>query len=1192
MGSDGRRETMQQALNEGAEQLRQLQLSRPARSLTALALKVFKQREPADTLNSIEGFRRDIDKINEVLGEIYRRGVQAEQAEAVTEPFGDAWMSNLKRQLDKCASQGGPDAWFAAWLDGWSDALAASQWQCCLEIAALTGADADLQGTQTQLAVIANDLQAGQPERGLPAVTKILAGRGLPAKAATRLRVLRSRVLRQVLSDMAGAVWSAEEATRLSVDADPPTRALAQVARAEAYQDDKRFADAHRLLDETFADVVIPDLFVAAGRLATAEGNFSRANEFYDAAAERFGAELAERHLLREIPGNLLWRTARQVAKTDQEAALRLLDEAIEAGIEGDSAYPDRRALREKARLLEDLGRNAEAAATYRDAAERYSSSPDRALRLYEKAYTLAPQQARYRWEYGEALRSRTADADGVVDADGLRKAKALLDEGFALASPTRDEAWALVSAALAADSLQDASDPTVLIERAILLNPGYARGYAFLAALLQDRGFVTEAAEAARQGYNAVAGDSLTTAQHAQALADLGRYREALTILDHYLALQPIVPDLVLVKSVMHLRLEEYDNALAALDRMDLDAETVHFSRGICYSAAGREADERRCFEAVWRDRGESDRLSWTGWAAYRLGLLDESVRVLSELIAKGSTTQSSHLDLGQVRLVRGNEAENDLSAGAQTLRETIEKATRIDDLVQLTTVDFRLARKAVRGRPHEQRALAVLDEAQRQADDRCAQLRTLVRPASQLAARLARGRLAIGAGNFDEALPIYLDLARAADPPEAVFGLRAAANGLLGQGDQRLAEGDLGMARAYWDGLAAATTVLGADDTFTRALRARSGLSLLELNGPADHDAFSLLQDCDGRSLSEAVQHFARNVPSLWQHREGLRAIATRTGLRPAQRETLMSCSQDLPFDRIYSLGRHAVSYQAVFPLVAAVELALGRHHIDLIKSDGLRQGIPALRERLAAETGVRIPGIRVYRQEHLPPATVQFLVYEQAVAELGVPAGVHDQAGIILSRFDQVLRENLFRLITVDEVDLWAAGWEVLTPDQPVAYPSWGPSDAPARLRLARLLRMLLREGVAVNDRHKILDAFRSAETSSGTGPLETLAAVRSCLYPAILGPDPSAPVWPVPSDLEARMLAGLDPELAKWELPRDTAADLLHDLRSWRARDLPPGSVTLSLGEGRIRPFLWRLLAADRPIMYIVAQEELP
>jgi flagellar biosynthesis component FlhA len=384
----------------------------------------------------------------------------------------------------------------------------------------------------------------------------------------------------------------------------------------------------------------------------------------------------------------------------------------------------------------------------------------------------------------------------------------------------------------------------------------------------------------------------------------------------------------------------------------------------------------------------------------------------------------------------------------------------------------------------------------------------------------------------------------------------------------------------------------VLGADNTFTGALRARSGLSLLELNGPADHDAVNLLQDCDGRSLSEAVQHFARNVPSLWQHREGLRAIAARTGLRPTQRETLMSCSQDLPFDRIYSLGRHAVSDQAVFPLVAAVELALGRHHIDLINSDGLRQGIPALREQLAAETGVRIPGIRVYGQEHLPSATVQFLVYEQAVAELGVPAGVHDQAGIILSRFDQVLRENLFRLITVDEVDLWAAGWEVLTPDQPVADPPWRPSDAPARLRLARLLRMLLREGVTINDRHKILNAFRSAETTSGTGPLETLAAVRSCLYPAILGPDPSTRVWPVPSDLEARMLAGLDPELAKWELPRDTAAELLHDLRSWRARDLPPGSVTLSVSEGRIRPFLWRLLATDRPVMYVVAQGELP
>jgi tetratricopeptide (TPR) repeat protein len=1193
VGAEGRREKMQQALDEGAEQLRGLKLSRSARSLTTLALKVFRQREPADTLDSIEGFRRDIAEIDRVLKEIYQRGLQAEQAEAMAEPFGDAWMSNLRRRLDRCASQHKPDAWFMEWLDGWSDALAASEWACCAAVAALTEAGVDRQIIQTQLAGIATHLQLGQPARALPALAEILAGPEIPAKAATRLRVLRSRILRGVLYDVVGAAKCAAEAVRLSVAADAPTRALAQVAQAEAYLDDKRLADAHRLVDEIFAaEAVIPDLFVAAGRVAAAEGGFSRANEFYDAAASRFGAEMAEPHLLREVPANLLWRIGRQIAKTDKEVALQLISKALDAGIQGESAYPDRRALREKAELLEDLGRDAEGAATYRAAAERYEPGSDRALRLYEKAHALAPQDARYHWTYGEALRSRALDADGVVDVNAVKEAKALLDSGFALAAPSPEDAWALVSAALAADMLKEGPDPTILIERAILLNPHYARGYAFLAVLLRERGFLTEAAAAARQGYVVASGDSMMTLQYTLTLADLGCYPEALKILDHYLALHPVVPELVLAKITVHLRLEEYDAALGALDRIDLDEETAYFIRGICHGAAGREDDERRCFEAVWEGREKSKRNGDVGWSAYRIGLLDEAVRILSALIERGSTTWSNHLDLGQVRLVRGNQAEDDLGAGAELLLTAIDGAPVIDNLVHLATIELPLARKAVRGQPHEQRVQAILDEARRHADERCAHLRTTVRPVGQLAARLALGRTAVADERFDEALPIYLDLARAADPPETRSGLRAAADGILREGDLRLAHGDLAAARTFWETLAPAASLLSPGDAFIRTLQARSGLSLLERNGPADDETLRVLRDCDEPSLSDALQHFARDVPTLWQHRDGLRAIAAHAGLRASQRATLTACSQNVPFETVYSLGRRAVSDQAVFPFVGAIELALGHNYVNLINSADLREGIPALRERLAAETGVPIPGVRVYGEERLPPDTVQFLVYEQAVGGVDVPAGEGSPADVILSRFGQALRDNLFRLISVDEVDLWAAGWEVLRPVDPATDPAWTPPDATARLRLARLLRMLLREGIPINDRHKILDAFRSVEESGTIGPLEALAGVRSCLFPAILGPDPSARIWPLPSDLEARVAAGLAADTPLWELPRADTTELVRDLRRWRAQELPPGSSTLSVTEARIRPFLWRLLAADRPAIYVVAQEELP
>ncbi len=128
------------------------------------------------------------------------------------------------------------------------------------------------------------------------------------------------------------------------------------------------------------------------------------------------------------------------------------------------------------------------------------------------------------------------------------------------------------------------------------------------------------------------------------------------------------------------------------------------------------------------------------------------------------------------------------------------------------------------------------------------------------------------------------------------------------------------------------------------------------------------------------------------------------------------------------------------------------------------------------------------------------------------------------VILSRFEEVLSDNLFRLVSVDEIDLWAAGWEILAPTEPASPPTWMPYDAYGRLRLARLLRMLLREGIPIDDRQRILEGFQLVEERGTAGPLEAVAEIRARLYPAIVGPDPAARVWHVPEDLEDRVAAG--------------------------------------------------------------------
>jgi flagellar biosynthesis component FlhA len=184
---------------------------------------------------------------------------------------------------------------------------------------------------------------------------------------------------------------------------------------------------------------------------------------------------------------------------------------------------------------------------------------------------------------------------------------------------------------------------------------------------------------------------------------------------------------------------------------------------------------------------------------------------------------------------------------------------------------------------------------------------------------------------------------------------------------------------------------------------------------------------------------------------------------------------------------------------------------------------------------------------------------------------------------------VRAYLFRLVGVDDVPLWLEGWDVGSGDAP----AWEPTDPRAdRLRLARVLRMLLREHVSVGDRKTIVEAVRSrvdVDKRYESATLDTLLDVRMRMK-AALGVGADTVVVPLPSELEKRVAAGLPPDKPVWELPRQQAHQLVADLRGWlRAQPVPPGAI--SVADDRVRPFVWRLLAAERPAVRVLSQEEL-
>jgi tetratricopeptide (TPR) repeat protein len=1180
-----------QWVSTAAGRLRTLDLSRPADSFSKGILKLLKEDDPGQTLDSIERMTQDLELIVKVLQDIYENGRLAERARAEAEPLGDAWMADLRRRLDVHRKNDASNDWFSLWMNAWTDAMAGMRWSRCDEIAALADPRIAGAGLRDDLVAVAAFLRDDEARDALAPLERILATKTMPVAAATCLRIVRTRILLRFEDDLQGAQRSAEDAIRTGADAPHPLRTLATISQAEVFQKLGRLEEAHRLLDPAMknADATL-DLLLAAGALALEEHDFELANELYDAAAVRFGGEIIEPRLLRSVPGNLLWRWSRRLAVTDKAAASRIVEDAIAAGIEGKGRFPAKKARLESAVLLEELGKAADAARAYYRAGEEYESSESpRALSLFRKACELAPEVAAYNWSYGEALRSKAiADPSGRVDLEMMSHAKQALDVGFSLADPAEDYVWVMATAALVAEALDYGEDPATFMERALLLDIDYAGGFYWLAFVLRKRGFVQEALAAAREAYARDPNDA-SVQLLTNLLCDQGEDASALETMDGYLRARLASPHSLVLKSSLQVRVNDAAGALDTLAQVSEDFPDAILTRGTAHAALGSHAESRACFETLWNQRNAVEDPSMTAWSAFRIGRLDDAVERYADLADQAPKVPYG-LDLGQVRLVRGDVGNDDVAVGKRILCETIDRTNVVEDLRRLTTIEFPLVRHDVSGRPHEAAVLAMLDEVERRANDRCDLLLRQLHGPQTLAARLARARNALSAGEFVGALEIYVDLVRRGTPSEARNGLVAAAQGLLAVGDQLHRAGDLPAARAKWQAIEPAARILGTDDPLLQAILARQGLAALEIEGPLSEHAVTLLGACNEESIIATLPQFARDVPTLWAHYDGLNAIASATP-DVTEQAKLRSVAAALPLSSVFALDRARAVESAAFLAINPIEIAISAAHAQLV--DQVSDGISAVRNRLTDETGVKIPGVKIRLSQDGSPAECDFLVYEQVVARVQIPARTHnaqDSADAVLAHFEQVVRDNLFRLISVDDVDLWRQGWDALKTSDWES--PWRPPDSFSRLRLSRLLRMLLREGLPVNDRKSILEAFAEAETDCAD-PLRTLRIARHKLYPAILGPDSDTQVHGMPEQLEARVAAGLSADTSTtWEMDRSSCISLLSDLRNWRAERLPAGPVVVRVADWRIRQFVWHLLSSARPRIYVVAAEEMP
>ena len=99
-------------------------------------LQLFKERDPALTLDAIEKVTLELSQIATILQETYQIGREAEQAEGGCRSVRDGIAERAAPQAGTVA-HAGDNAWFELWISAWAEALSALRWSRCDEIVAL-----------------------------------------------------------------------------------------------------------------------------------------------------------------------------------------------------------------------------------------------------------------------------------------------------------------------------------------------------------------------------------------------------------------------------------------------------------------------------------------------------------------------------------------------------------------------------------------------------------------------------------------------------------------------------------------------------------------------------------------------------------------------------------------------------------------------------------------------------------------------------------------------------------------------------------------------------------------------------------------------------------------------------------------------------------------------------------------------
>jgi tetratricopeptide (TPR) repeat protein len=262
---------------------------------------------------------------------------------------------------------------------------------------------------------------------------------------------------------------------------------------------------------------------------------------------------------------------------------------------------------------------------------------------LFQRALDLDPTFAPA-WGGLASAFVHLASVMGLESSEAYPRARAAAEEALAL-DPDLASAHTALGTALAVHYWDpDAAERH--FRQAIVLDPSSAWAFGAYARHLRNQARFDEALAAVGRAQDL---DSLSAFPHIEEAIIhymAGRHHEAIAKSRRLLAARP---DLVMAHhgiALNYAQLGKYDDALAALDRIDREGEHVNTLaiRGVVFALAGREADARRALARL-DDFAAAQPVSSFHRAAIHVSLGDHDVAL--ELLEDGERERASYLHL-----------------------------------------------------------------------------------------------------------------------------------------------------------------------------------------------------------------------------------------------------------------------------------------------------------------------------------------------------------------------------------------------------------------------------------------------------------------------------------------------------------------------------------------------------------------